>query len=502
TNANNDPTDDDADSDLVPDYLEPNDVDTDSDGNNNNVDPDDDGDNVPTAMEDVDSNGNPLNDDSDSDGTPDYLDTDDDGDNVPTINEDPNNDDDPTNDDTDKDTIPNYLDTDDDGDGTDTINEDTNTNNDPTDDDEDADSVPDYLEPDNVDTDSDGNFNENDPDDDGDNVPTINEDVDGNGNPLNDDTDSDTIANFLDDDDDGDGIPTKDEDPNGNNDPTDDDSDGDTIPDYLDNLHNPSSGGGGGGGSISSSSGAGGRAANFNKNIFDAVEDVAAETDTNKNTNIEDLTQEACLEKTAFRNLQFRDLPSSHWAHKYMDFMRLSKIVATDEYILNGYKHLQEGSTTSILPDANIKRFEIVSMALVANCIPVKQNIQNGSRQFSDLSREPTDDTLLNEVKKVMYTALDEGIISGFEDDFSARGLQDVTKAEALKIMMNASGQSSMDYDNFGQIYTDVLRNDWYAPYIASAFDKAIIDAPTAENKTFSPNDPLLRSNATKYMTL
>ena len=504
TNANNDPTDDDTDSDLVPDYLEPNDSDTDSDGDNDNVDPDDDGDNVPTADEDVDSNGNPLNDDTDGDGTPDYLDTDDDGDNVPTINEDTNNDDDPTNDDTDVDTTPNYLDEDDDDDGIDTVNEDDNANNDPTDDDLDADSVPDYLEPDNVDTDSDGNFNVDDPDDDGDNVPTIDEDVDGNGNPLNDDTDGDGTKDYLDDTDEGEGTPTKDADSSGNNDPTDDDADGDGIPDYLDDTFDPPSSGGGGS-SSSSSGGAGGRAPNYNDNLFDAIDNAISESnqsEQNENTNLEELAQESCMEKTSLRNLQFRDLPTSHWAHKYMDFMRLSKIVATDEYILNGYKHLQDGNTTSVLPESNIKRYEVTYMALIANCIPVNQNPQNGGPEFSDLPRQFTEDQFLNEVKKVMYTALDEGIISGFENDFSARGTQDATKAEALKIMMNAAGQSSSSYSTFGKIYDDVLSEDWFAPYVANAFDKAIIEAPTPGSGTFNPNGPLPRSNATKYMTL
>ncbi|MBE9559344.1 MAG: DUF11 domain-containing protein [Proteobacteria bacterium] len=62
----------DSDSDSVPDYLEDNTLDTDSDGVTNNLDADDDGDNIPTSQE-IGAGGalNPA--DSDGDGIPDYL---------------------------------------------------------------------------------------------------------------------------------------------------------------------------------------------------------------------------------------------------------------------------------------------------------------------------------------------------------------------------------------------------------------------------------------------
>lgn len=62
--------------------------------------------------EDVDGDGDVLNDDTDEDGIRNYLDIDDDNDGVLTRDEDPNGDGDPTNDDTDGDGIPDYLDAD------------------------------------------------------------------------------------------------------------------------------------------------------------------------------------------------------------------------------------------------------------------------------------------------------------------------------------------------------------------------------------------------------
>jgi len=65
----------DADGDHVPDYLEPRNVDTDGDGTKNQWDADDDGDGVPTSEEDWNRDGNPTNDDANRDGIPDFLDS-------------------------------------------------------------------------------------------------------------------------------------------------------------------------------------------------------------------------------------------------------------------------------------------------------------------------------------------------------------------------------------------------------------------------------------------
>ncbi|WP_417866801.1 DUF6252 family protein [Xanthomarina gelatinilytica] len=107
---------------------------------------DDDNDGILSINEDLDQDGNLINDDTDGDGIANYLDDDDDGDSILTMNEDVDGDGDVTNDDTDMNDVPNYLDNDDDGDGILTINEDVDGDDDPTNDDTDGDGVPDYLD--------------------------------------------------------------------------------------------------------------------------------------------------------------------------------------------------------------------------------------------------------------------------------------------------------------------------------------------------------------------
>ena len=187
----------DADSDSVPDYLEPNTTDTDSDGVTNNLDPDDDGDSVPTIDDGTITNDALASVDTDHDG------------------------------------IPNALDPDDDGDGTPTINEDANNNGTVLDDDADGDSIPDFEEPNTVDTDHDGLTNNLDPDDDGDSVPTIDDGTITNDALAPVDTDGDSTPNYLDSNDDGDSIPTINEKTADAVDPVGTDTDSDTVPDFL-----------------------------------------------------------------------------------------------------------------------------------------------------------------------------------------------------------------------------------------------------------------------------
>ncbi len=183
--------------------------DTDGDGTPDYLDDDDDNDNVLTADEAPDTNGNKTPEDAldtDGDGIPNYLDADDDGDGILTINEGPL-----ILQDSDEDGTLDYLDDDDDEDGVPTLDENgaeaQNSDNDGT---------PDYL----------------DTDDDNDGILTKYE---GYASLL--DTDEDGVLNYLDPDDDGDLKTTEFEesDPDGDGNPEDAvDSDGDGVADYLD----------------------------------------------------------------------------------------------------------------------------------------------------------------------------------------------------------------------------------------------------------------------------
>ena len=228
----------DTDGDGLANRLEPNNRDTDGDGNTDNNDANDDGDSVNTRDEGG-ADGIVYNDDADGDSIPDHLDAsngtggdsgDSDGDGIPDLIECGGGllPDFP---DSDGDGQPDYMDPDSDNDGIPDATEGTA--------DTDGDGLPDRLEPNNRDTDDDGNFDHNDADDDGDGIPTRDEGG-ADGIVNDDDADGDGIPDHLDSsngtgggsgDSDGDGIDDATECPTGN--PCTD-SDNDGTPDYQD----------------------------------------------------------------------------------------------------------------------------------------------------------------------------------------------------------------------------------------------------------------------------
>lgn len=224
TDADNNPATNakDADGDLIPDYLDPNDTTVGQNGG------DSDNDGLRDAFEyNINLDGS-VPDDSDNDLRPNYLDNDDDNDGLPTIQEngDPNGNGDPVDAlDSDSDVTPDYLDADSDNDGIyDGAEYDVNPNT----------SNPD-------DSDGDGKPNYRDTDDDNDTIPTSEEGADSNGDGNPSDArnyDGDTLPNYLDNDDDNDGKSTAAEVAAG-------DADGDTIPDYFDPNDSTTGSGGG-----------------------------------------------------------------------------------------------------------------------------------------------------------------------------------------------------------------------------------------------------------------
>lgn len=214
----------DVDLDGIEDFIDPEIlfIDSDGDGLHDNVDSDDDND----GLSDLEEGDGLL--DTDGDGIPDSLDTDSDNDGIADVDE---------NGDTDGDGIPDSqepansdVSTDTDGDG---ITDDVDV-------DDDNDGLSDEQEGNGlVDTDGDGIPDSRDPDSDNDGIADDQESGDINGDGIPDsqqpgvdgsdfDTDGDGIPDAIDNDDDNDGL-TDDEEGNGLV-----DTDGDGIPDSLD----------------------------------------------------------------------------------------------------------------------------------------------------------------------------------------------------------------------------------------------------------------------------
>jgi len=232
-NTNGDFSDDDADGDGRPDYLDNDDAD--GDGVPDSVDADDDGDGIPDSVEGAG--------DADGDGVPNTLDIDSDGDGIVDNIEGQSSTGyaAPLGTDTDGDGLDDAYDSDDGGAPIVPVNTDGADQPDYLDDDSDGDGVPDAIEGHDADMDGAADASPGGSDTDGDGLDdvfdTVSAPAPGNSTGSNaplPDTDGTGEPDWRDTDDDGDGVATADEDNNSNNDWADDDDDGDGTPDYLD----------------------------------------------------------------------------------------------------------------------------------------------------------------------------------------------------------------------------------------------------------------------------
>jgi len=158
----------------------------------------------------------------------------------------------------------------------------------------------------------------------------------------------------------------------------------------------------------------------------------------------------------------------------YTEFLKGVRLIAEEQYVISGY-----GSETANEGEAivgilnNQTRLETAKEALTANCIKIYDVVPDGDREFTDLPRAAyADGTPTSELPevcqtagadakqctwagRVMYSALDHDIMSGFIDG-TVKPWQYTTKAEAVKIFTRATGLTP-EFIFEEDIGTDVL---------------------------------------------
>lgn len=270
------------------------------------------------------------------------------------------------------------------------------------------------------------------------------------------------------------------------------------VSDTTNALAAPAGGGGGGGGGGGSSS----QYTITNKEI-EIVEGLGESEVDNLHA------AAACLAYDDERSLVFSDLNEDHWGYRFLDFLKKVKMVSQDQYVISGYANPDNDELAEVGPDNNVKRYELVKMVLGANCYAIKNDISGEGDnlfEFSDLPRSFNEDDALNYARRVMYTALDYDIIQGYSDG-SARPFDDVNRAEATKIILNAAGidlsvepLSPEDIDQ--RPFIDVNTDDWFYQFIDYAFGKGIVRGYEDDPGYFHPERTMQRAASAKVVTL
>lgn len=97
-----------------------------------------------------------------------------------------------------------------------------------------------------------------------------------------------------------------------------------------------------------------------------------------------------------------------------------------------------------------------------------------------------------------VVTADEANIVSGYEDG-TFRPDEPITRAEALKIILKAKGVTVSGGQSVSDYFLDVSANDWFASYVAYAYKNGIITGYS--DGTFRPNAPVTRAEFAKMVS-
>lgn len=161
---------------------------------------------------------------------------------------------------------------------------------------------------------------------------------------------------------------------------------------------------------------------------------------------------------------------ADHWAEEEICFMY-------NEGIVSGY------SERNFLPNNKITRAEFLKISLL-NLSYTVYPVQSAG--FSDVS---ADDWYFSYIT----FARSKGFVNGYGDG-SFHPNDNVTRAEAVTMIMQMAGIIEYDVFGFEGRFSDVSADDWFGPAVAAAVDQGIVEG--YGNGTFRPNNDLTRAEA------
>jgi hypothetical protein len=112
---------------------------------------------------------------------------------------------------------------------------------------------------------------------------------------------------------------------------------------------------------------------------------------------------------------------------------------------------------------------------------------------FADLSS-------LNPNYVAINTLVSQGVLKGYEEDGTFRPDNDVTRAEAVKILLAGMDVEINEESTAGSLFSDVDEDDWFFPYVGTAVSLGIIKGYS--DNTFKPHSTVNRAEAIKMLTL
>ncbi|KKW37523.1 hypothetical protein A2454_06150 [Candidatus Peribacteria bacterium RIFOXYC2_FULL_55_14] len=227
-----------------------------------------------------------------------------------------------------------------------------------------------------------------------------------------------------------------------------------------------------------------------------------ADTDNDGTTDAEELElgsdplENPCLLYVGTGNY-FADM-EEHWAKEVVLLLHRTKVLPSYRRIVDGY---DIENATLFLPDREITRFEFLKITLFTSCIPIQSDTENAAITFKDIVNKarPRESSQRKELREIVYTAVAEGIVEGYEDG-TFRPDDPVNRAEALKILLKATELEALEEPFEQREFSDVPGGAWFAPYVKRLVEYAIVEG--YEDGTFRPEQQITRTEASKILLL
>jgi murein DD-endopeptidase MepM/ murein hydrolase activator NlpD len=168
---------------------------------------------------------------------------------------------------------------------------------------------------------------------------------------------------------------------------------------------------------------------------------------------------------TFSKNTLFADIAEANPHYQAIKFLK-------NEGIIEGYP---DGT---FKPNNSVSRVEVIKFIL--------EGLDTDLISAKNLTFKDTDSKQW--YASYIYTALQNGIIEGYPDG-SFKPTNSVNKVEFLKMLIEAMNiDVNPNVKNF--TFTDIDKNQWYAPYVRFAIDKNLIEF---EGRLFKPNEAMTR---------
>lgn len=169
----------------------------------------------------------------------------------------------------------------------------------------------------------------------------------------------------------------------------------------------------------------------------------------------------------------YSDVTGDEWFAPYVEAL-------TDAGVFNGSK-------AQFNPGANMTRAAFV-----------KTLVEAANLDTTDATDAEFDDvTDADWFAPYINTAVENGIIQGSDKSSSFRPSDNVSRAEAVKIALNALGIDYEDYKDPKADFTDD-NGHWAEDMISAAYNLSIVDGVKGSKTTFAPNAPITRSAVAK----